>query len=161
MDPGTPGSWAAAGRPQSHVRSYTQASKCSDWKILTVMLQSHWPQCVGEKAEGSRNHGSWSWKRPTWSRSLLLHHGLIAPLGHSGVLCKSCFGMTQAGSLPAVLLGDETTFSVEEIFSSRLVGIFCWLAPAPLLLAGLPQTTLNKRPSPSCLPTVKSMSCFR
>lgn len=83
------------------------------------------------------------------------------PLGYSGAVCKICFRMTQAGSLPAIPLRDGAAFSVEEIFSSVLVGIFCWLAPAPSLLAGLPQTTLSKSPSTSCLPTVKSMSCFR
>ena len=69
--------------------------------------------------------------------------------------------MTQAGSLPAVPLGHGVAFSVKEILSSRLVGTFSWLAAAPSLLAGLPWTTLDKFPSPSCLPTAKSPSHFR
>lgn len=73
-------------------------------------------------------------------------------MGHSGVLGKICFRMTQAGSLPATPWGDGVAFSVEEIFSSLWVGISCWLAPTPSLLAGLPQTTLNKPPFTSCSP---------
>lgn len=76
----------------------------------------------------------------------------IAPLGNSGALRKVRFQMTQAGSLPASPSGGETAFSGEELCSSRLAGIFGWLAPAPSLLAGLPQTTLNKPPLPLAFP---------
>lgn len=100
----------------------------------------------------TRNHGSWSWKRPIWSWSLFLRHGQIVPPRYSGALCKLCFRMTQAGSLPAGPWGEVAAFSEEEIFSSRLVGILSWLAPAPSLLAGLPQTTLNESPLPLGFP---------
>lgn len=114
-----------------------------------------------EEAACSRNHGSWGWKRPIWSWSLFLCRTLITPLGNSGALCKNLFPNDSGWESSSHSLGNETALSVEEILSSRLVGIFCWLAPAPSLLASLSQTTLNKPPSTSCLPTVKSVSCFR
>lgn len=134
MEAGTSGSQWQPGLPgparQGHIISYAPGldrlagEDCCRQAMATLATVS-W----GE-AEGSGNHGSWSWKRPTWSSSLFLRHGLIIPPGYSGAVCKICFRMTQAGSLPAIPLGDGAAFSVEEVFSPYWLGSFVrWLQP--------------------------------
>lgn len=65
MDIGTGGSctsWVA--RPR---HSYTQSLRKlrpepPDSRASAMLATECW-----EEAEGSRSHGSWGWKRPTWS----------------------------------------------------------------------------------------------
>lgn len=52
------------GLRQSHVSSYTQALKCSDQRILTVMLWPGWPRGVGKKQKVSEILGVGAGKDP-------------------------------------------------------------------------------------------------
>lgn len=71
----------------------------------------------------------------------------MVPLGNAAALCRICFRMTQAGSLPTSP-GEVERLSPGGNTLRTIGWDLSLLAAAPSLLAGLPQTTLNKAPHP-------------